>query len=213
MKTFAVAATTGAAALLSTPVLFAQSDDLPGKMDPSLVGEGTYSLDPAHTLVVWEVDHFGFNDYFGLFGDIEGSMTLDPSDLSATELQVMIPIAQVTVASEDLKDHLLRPAEDGGSPDFFGPEPGMATFTSSQVTRTSDTTAEVLGTLEMNGRSGPVTLDVELSGAGQNPMNDTMTVGFHATTTLDRSQWGINYGQGLIGNEVELEISAAFEMQ
>jgi polyisoprenoid-binding protein YceI len=182
-------------------------------MDQSLVSAGTYSLDPAHTLVVWEVSHFGFNDYFGLFGDIEGTMNLDPSDISATELEIMIPIAQVTVASDDLKDHLLRPAEDGGSPDFFGPEPGMATFTSSQVRRTSDTTAQVMGTLEMNGRSGPVTLDVELAGAGANPMSEAMTVGFHATTTIDRTQWGVDYGQGLIGNDVDLEISAAFEMQ
>ena len=31
-----------------------------------------------HTLVKWNVDHFGFNDYFGLFGQITGTMTMDP---------------------------------------------------------------------------------------------------------------------------------------
>jgi len=124
-----------------------------------------------------------------------------------------VPIADVTVASEQLKDHLLRPGEDGADPDFFGPQPGMAVFTSTNVRQIDGTTAIASGLLSMNGQTGPVTMRVELSGAGQNPMNDTDTVGFHARAVIDRTQWGVNYGQGLIGNDVELTISAAFEQQ
>ncbi|MGB7417612.1 MAG: YceI family protein, partial [Erythrobacter sp.] len=126
------------AAILSGGLMFgsnllAQTGEMPGQVDVSRVTAGTYELDPVHTLVEWSVNHFGFNDYFGLFGDIEGTMTLDPADIENAEFRIMVPIAQVTVASEELKDHLLRPGKDGAEPDFFGPEPGTATFTSIAV--------------------------------------------------------------------------------
>ena len=199
--------------MMASPTLFAQGGGTPGAVDASRVTAGTYALDPSHTLVEWSVDHFGFNDYFGLFGNIEGTMTMDPANISDAEFEIMVPIAQVTVASEGLKEHLLRAGKDGASPDFFGPEPGMATFTSTSVRQASDTTAVVSGMLDMNGKSGPVTMRVEFTGAGKNPFNNKDTVGFHARAIIDRTDWGINYGQGLVGNDVELTISAAFEKQ
>ena len=222
MKRLAIAAAATATfaigGVAAVPVLFAQGPQgpgaaLPGAVEPQRVAGGTYVLDPAHTLVQWSVSHFGFNDYFGLFGDIEGTMMLDPDDIGSSEFRIMIPIADVTVASAELKDHLLRPAEDGGSPDFFGPQPGMATFTSTSMRRTGPTSAVVSGMLDLNGRSGPVTMAVELAGAGTNPFTEKPTVGFHARAVIDRTQWGIDYGQGLIGNDVELTITAAFEKQ
>tara|TARA_B100001179_G_scaffold154790_1_gene112885 strand:- start:123 stop:674 length:552 start_codon:yes stop_codon:yes gene_type:complete len=182
-------------------------------MDPSRVAAGTYQLDPAHTLVSWQVNHFGFNDYFGLFGDIEGTMTLDPADISATEFDITVPIASVSVASEGLRDHLLRPGKDGAAPDFFGANPEPARFVSTSVRRTGDTSAVVSGQLTMNGKTGPVTLLVDFTGAGENPMSKVPTVGFQARATIDRTQWGVDYAAPMVGSEVDLEISAAFERQ
>lgn len=205
------AATAGAAII---PTTFAQdSKQLPGIIDASRVTAGTYALDPAHTLVNWQVDHFGFNDYFGLFGNITGTMTMDPANIGDAKFEIMIPIAEVTVASQQLKDHLLRPGKDGAAPDFFGPEPGMAKFTSTSVRKTGDTTAVVSGMLDMNGKSAPVTMLVEFTGAGTNPFNKKATVGFHARAVIDRTDWGVMFGQGLVGNDVELTISAGFEKQ
>lgn len=211
----AAIATVASASIVSVPAILAQGGPptLPGAADPSRVTAGTYALDPLHTLVSWEVDHFGFNDYFGLFGDITGTMTMDPAELEQTTFEIMIPIDKVTVASEGLKEHLLRPGKDGGAPDFFGPEPGMAVFKSTSVTRLSDRVASVSGMLTMNGKSNPVTLRVEFTGAGTNPFNKKETVGFHANATIDRSQWGVDYGLGLVGRDVDLKISAAFEKQ
>ncbi|MGB7417952.1 MAG: YceI family protein, partial [Erythrobacter sp.] len=86
-------------------------------------------------------------------------------------------------------------------------------FTSTAVRQIDDTSAVVSGMLEMNGNTGPVTMRVEFTGAGTNPFSNAQTVGFHAYTVIDRTAWDINYGQGLIGNDVELKISAAFEKQ
>lgn len=218
MKKFVLAAVASLVAvtggIAAAPVIFAQgAPQVPGTQDPSRVTAGTYSLDAAHTLVDWQVSHFGFNDYIGLFGNITGTMTMDPANVEAATFEIMVPIAEVTVASAGLKDHLLRPGKDGGQPDFFGPEPGMATFTSTSVTKTGETTADVAGTLTINGKSGPVTLQTEFIGAGSNPFSKKETVGFHARTTIDRTQWGINYGLPFVGKDVTLTISAAFEKQ
>lgn len=202
------------AGLATAPALFAQgAPQVPGVKDPARVTAGTYALDANHTLVGWDVSHFGFNDYFGVFGNIKGTMTLDPANIAATKVEVAVPIAEVSVASAGLKDHLLRAGKDGGAPDFFGPTPGMATFTSTSVTKTGETTADIAGTLTMNGKSAPVTLKAEFVGAGANPFNKKETAGFHARTTIDRTQWGINYAAPFVGKDVTLTISAAFEKQ
>ena len=212
MKKLVIAA---AACTLAAPAAFlsAQNASIPGQMDPSRVAAGTYQLDPAHTLVSWQVNHFGFNDYFGLFGDIEGTMTLDPANIAATQFDITIPITSVAVPSEGLRDHLLRAGKDGQPADFFGPEPEDAHFVSTSVRQTSDTTAVVTGQLTMNGNTGPVTMAVQFNGAGQNPMSEVQTVGFHGRATIDRTQWGINYGTPMVASNVDLDISAAFELQ
>lgn len=210
---FATLAVTGGA-IMAGPALFAQgAPEIPGAKDPARVAAGSYALDASHTLVKWNVSHFGFNDYFGIFGDISGTMELDPTNIEATKFEIMVPIADVTVASAGLKEHLLRAGKDGAAPDFFGPEPGMATFVSREVTKTGDMTANVTGDLTINGKTGPVLLAVEFSGAGANPFNKKETVGFHARGMMDRTQWGVNYGVPVVSKDVELTISAAFEKQ
>ena len=203
----------GSSAFAVTAISAQDAPAVPGAVDTSRVAAGSYALDPAHTLVSWRVHHFGFNDYIGLFGDITGTMELDPANLGAASFDISIPIAKVTVASEGLRDHLLRPGKDGGAPDFFGPDPAPARFVSTSVRQTGATTAVVSGMLTMNGKTAPVTMLVNFTGAGTNPFNRKATVGFEARAVIDRRQWGINYGVPLVGEAVELEISAAFERQ
>jgi len=205
----------GAAALLSLGTLHAQDGppQLPGQMDTSRVQAGTYALDSGHTLVGWRLNHFGFNDYFGLFGNIEGNLTIDPANPEAASLEVTIPIAEVTTASEGLTDHLLRPGAEGADPDFFGANPEPARFVSTSVEVTGETTANIMGDLTMNGMTHPVTIAAEFVGAGANPMSQTETIGFEGTTTINRSQWGLNSFAPMVGDEVELTLTAAFEKQ
>ena len=186
---------------------------VPGSVEISRVQAGDYALDSSHTQVGWEVSHFGFNDYFGLFGDIEGTLSLDPANVEAAQFDITIPITSVSVSSDGLRDHLLRAGKDGAEPDFFGPDPAPARFTSTSVRQTSDTSAVVTGQLAMNGNTGPVTMIVEFTGAGQNPMNQAATVGFHGRARIDRTQWGIDYAAPAVGTMVDLKISAAFEKQ
>ena len=91
-----------ALSLTAAPALFAQDgDELPGAPDPARVIAGTYTADPAHSLVEFEVNHFGFNEYFGIFGDVSGTLEIDPDNLESAKVDVIIPIVSVTTASAD----------------------------------------------------------------------------------------------------------------
>tara|TARA_A100001391_G_scaffold202702_1_gene192985 strand:- start:5448 stop:6092 length:645 start_codon:yes stop_codon:yes gene_type:complete len=209
-----ILATVAAAGLATVALgtLNAQGAPAPGAIDLAAVEAGDYTTDPSHSLVVWEVSHLGFNDYFGIFGDVEGTLSIDPANVEGAALDVMIPVASVTVPSEGLKGHLLRPGKDGGAPDFFGPEPAAARFVSTAVHSTGDTTAEIMGELTFNGVTNPVTIRAELSGMGTNAMSQKKTLGFHGTTTIKRSDWNLAWGIPFgISDDVDLEISVAFE--
>ncbi|AOG00134.1 yceI-like domain protein [Blastomonas sp. RAC04] len=199
-------------ALVAATPLIGQGMQLPGQKDAARVTAGTYKTDPGHSLIGWEVNHFGFNDYYGLFGDIAGTLMIDPANLNATKVDVTIPVGKVTTASAGLTSHLLRAGKDGGKPDFFGPSPADARFVSTKVVA-SGMTAKITGNLTLNGVTKEVTFDAEFTGAGTNPFNKKETIGFEAETEIKRSDFGIAYGLPMVSDEVELDISVAFEKQ
>ncbi|MBX9897992.1 MAG: YceI family protein [Qipengyuania sp.] len=198
-------ATLGGYAVIARPAME------PGKADPAPVTAGRYIVDGAHTLVGWRVDHLGISDYFGIFGDVAGTLDLDPRDLAATRLDVTIPVSKVTVASAGLRDHLLRPGKDGANPDFFGTKPADARFVSTAVKRTGATKASIAGNLTLNGVTRPVTIAAEFTGAGPHPTNKRLNIGFRGTAAIKRSDFGIAYGIPMVSDRVELDLTAAFE--
>ena len=201
-------------AALSIGALHAQGGppQLPGQMDPSRVEAGTYKSDKNHSLVGWRVNHFGFNDYFGLFGDVDATLTLDPANLAGAKVEATIPINPI-VASQGLHDHLLRAGTNGGKPDFFGPSQAPAHFVSTNVA-VNGTKATITGDFTLNGVTKPVTIQAEFTGAG-NSFGPTpkKTVGFEGTATIKRSDWGLSTFVPMVSDEVELTITTAFEKQ
>lgn len=178
----------------------------------SKVAAGTYTMDANHSLIGWRVNHFGISDYFGIFGSPSGTLIINPANLAAAKVDVTIPVAKVTTASEGLTGHLLKPAEAGKKADFFGANPANARFVSTAVTpHAAQGSARITGNLTLNGITKPVTLDTMLTGAQTNPMNKKPSLGFHATTTIKRSDFGINYALPMVSDEVKLDIVAAFE--
>lgn len=204
-------------ALLALPLAAQQMQmpkEAPGKPDKARVAAGTYKLDPNHTLIGWRVDHLGFSDYFGVFGDSTGTLTLDPKNPAAARVDVTIPVSKVLTASPGLNAHLLRPGKDGAAPDFFGPHPADAKFVSTRVMPGRDgRSASILGNLTLNGQTHPVTVAARFKGAGPGMMGGKATVGFQGKATILRSQWGIMAGIPLVSDKVELDISAPFEKQ
>ena len=198
-------------ALATIPAVAQPPMKAPGSRNVAAVVAGTYTADPNHTLVTWTVDHMGLSPYTGVFGDINGTLTLDPKALGAAKVDVTIPVSKVVTASAGLTAHLTRGGKDGGKPDFFGAD-ASAHFVSTGVVARGQT-ARITGNLTLNGVTRPVVLAASFYGAGSAPpqMGGGSMVGFHATTTVLRSQFGLGYGVPMVGDAVKLDIAAAFQ--
>lgn len=206
-----VLATLLAATAIATPIVAQQ---MPGTKDKAAITGGSYTVDANHTLVKWEVNHFGFSPLWGLFGQVTGTMQLDPKNPAGSKVDVTIPVSKMVTGVPGFTAHLLRDGKDGGKPDFFGSAPADARFVSTKVTvDASGEAAQVAGNLTLNGVTKPVTLDVDFYGAGKAPaqMGGKENVGFEAEATIKRSDFGLGYAVPLVSDEVELTIAAAFQ--
>lgn len=187
--------------------------NLPGKPDPARVTAGTYNADPGHSFVAWRINHLGFNESQGLVGDVTGTLTIDPANLAAAKVSAVIPVAKLVTPNPAITAELLKAGADGGKPHFFGANPADATFVSTRVVPGADgVSADVTGNLTLNGVTRPVTLKARFTGAGTNPFNaGARTIGFMADSVIKRSDYGVMFLLPIVGDEVHLTISAAFE--
>lgn len=184
-----------AATLLAAPAL-AQA--------PANVPAGTYAVDPGHTQVLFTVTHLGVSDYTGQFTQPAGSLTLDPAHPANDRLEITFPIAKVSTTVAKLDEHLQ-------SPDFFNAaQYPDGRFVSTGVA-VSGTNATITGNLTLKGVTKPVVLQARFVGAAANPMSKKLNIGFQATTTIQRSAFGISYGVPMVSDAVRLTINAAFE--
>lgn len=175
-------------------------------VDVSKVSGGDYVADQHHTQVLWEVNHLGFNDYFGLFGQITGTLSLDKANPANSKVSVTIPVNELATSRADLTKHMM------GADFLDAAKFATAKFESTKV-EVMGQSAKITGNLTLLGVTKPVVLDAKLTGAGSNMMNKKETVGFHAKTTIKRTEWGMSKFAPAVGDEVTLKISAAFEKQ
>lgn len=192
------------AAALTVAVPAVAQRALPGTADVSRITAGHYVADPNHTQIAWSVSHLGFNIFNGIFGNATGTLTLDPAKPGASAVSIDIPLAKVVTTRDALTAHLQ-------TPDFFdAAKYPVATFRSTNVT-VSGTNAKIAGNLTIRGITKPIVLDAHFVGAGVNPRSKKQTVGFEATGRVTRTDFGIMYGLGEVGEQVDLRITVGFE--
>jgi polyisoprenoid-binding protein YceI len=134
-----------------------------------------------------------------------GSLTLDAKAPAASKLDVSLPVAAISTTNATLDGELK-------SADWFdAAQYPTIRFVSQQVVKTGPRTARISGTVTMHGVSKPLTLNATFGGAGVNPMDKAYTVGFSAVGTLKRSDFGVTKYVPIVGDEVTLKITAAFE--
>ncbi|MGI4792481.1 MAG: YceI family protein [Janthinobacterium lividum] len=175
--------------------------------EPSTVKSGTYAVEPTHTQVGFTLLHMGFSYYSGVFSNVSGTLKLDPAKPASDKLSVTIPIDSVATTSTKL-DGELKAAEWFDAGQF-----PTATFVSNKIVPTGKDTARIMGTLTLHGVSKPETLVAHFVGAGMNPLSKKYTVGFEATSTIKRSDYGVKTYVPLIGDDVKLILAGAFELQ
>jgi polyisoprenoid-binding protein YceI len=156
-----------------------------------------FKADKAHSSVTFKIRHF-FTKVPGSFAEMDATIKYDESDPSKSSATAQIDVTSVDTNNSDRDEHL-------ASDDFFSASnhPTM-TFESTEWKVDGDNQFSVTGNLSMNGETKPVTLDVTLLGMQPN-QDGVMVSGWEISGELDRRDWGITYGQGIVGNEVEFE--------
>jgi polyisoprenoid-binding protein YceI len=175
---------------------------------PAFAAAETYNFDPNHTNILWHANHFGFSNPSGHFAIKEGSVTLDEASPANSSVNVTIDVKSLATGIPQFDDHLK--AEGFLNADKF-PE---ATFKSTKVeVAEGGQAAKVLGDLTLHGVTKPVTLDVKLNKIGENPMNKKKSAGFSATTTIKRSDFGIDKYVPAVSDELQIGIEAEAAVQ
>jgi polyisoprenoid-binding protein YceI len=147
----------------------------------------TYSVDPTHTFVTFEANHFGTSTLRGRFDKKEGAVTFDRAGKTG-KAEITIDLASVSTGVPPLDGHLK-------SKDFFNVGDGAtAKFVSDKFAFNGDKVSEVAGTLTMLGKTLPVTLKANNFNCYTNPLFKREVCGGDFETTIARSQWGMNYG-------------------
>lgn len=160
-----------------------------------------FTLDNQHTYVLWSIKHLGFSTQAGKWY-ASGDLVLDKDHPDQSKVDATIKMADIVTGIPELDKHLKAKL-------FFDVEQfPKATFVSNKVQIIDDKSAKVEGTLTLHGISKPVTLDVTFNKSGVNPINDRNTVGFTASTTIKRSDFGINALLPDLGDEVTIQIGA-----
>ncbi|HEX7782726.1 MAG TPA: YceI family protein [Sphingobium sp.] len=194
-----------ALSLLGSAAVIAQGMAKPGSPDPALVTGGNYVVESSHTQIFFAYDHMGFSNNMGLISQPTGTLSLDPKNPAAAKVSITVPIENLRTGIPKLDEHLMKP-------DFFDSAKfPTATFVSTGV-KVDGKTADISGNLTIKGVTKPVVLDATFYGAGKGPpqMGGKENVGFNATTTVKRSDFGMGYGVPMVGDEIELKITAAF---
>jgi len=184
------------------------------------VATGAYSLDKSHAFLTFSVGHSGgLSQYRVNFTDFDADLDFDPANPEAAALSVTInPAAVETNYPGDYQGtHADSPYETWNEDLSLNPQWLNAgefpeiTFTSTGISRTGDLEGEVTGDLNFLGQTKPVTLDVTYNGTANVPwLGERDLIGFNASTTITRSEWGMGAFLPLIGDEVTVAFTGEF---
>ena len=160
----------------------------------------TYKLDPAHSSIVFRVKHLGVSYVFGRFNGPTGSFVFDESAPSKCAIEMQAETKNVDTAVEKRDTHLK-------SPDFFNAgEYPLVSFKSKSVKKLSENTYEVSGDLALLGKTRPITVKVNATGAGKDPWGNFRR-GFETSFSIKRSDFGMDFMMGGVSDEVNLTVS------
>ena len=173
--------------------------------DPSKAEAGTYTIEPEHTRVRFDVTHFGFTKYDGEFRKVTGMLVLDPANPDSSKVDITVGTDSVAVPNAKLREELVGPQWLDAAKD------PQITFKSTKVTKTGADTADVVGDFSLHGVTKPLTLHVKFNAAGTNPINKRYTSGFEARGQIMRTEFGVKTYAPMISDAVDIDIDAAFE--
>jgi polyisoprenoid-binding protein YceI len=195
------------AASLLAPVVISAAPAL-AQATPLTVPAGEYALEKTHASLTFTVTHLGLSNYTMRFASYDATIVLDPqnptkSTVTATidpkSIRTDFPFPEKEDFDKVIADKFLKSAENP-----------TITFQSTGLQATGKKTGKLSGNLTLLGVTKPVVLDVTLNAATNHPFRKVPALGFSATGSFKRSDFGSTDLQGPVGDEVKLRIEAEF---
>jgi len=167
----------------------------------SVAKPGDYKIDPTHTATVLTWNHFGFSTPSANFSDIQGTISVDNAKPADSAVNVTIPLASLNTNVKALDEHLK-------TPDIFDAEkyPNI-TFKSTKVQALGKNKYKITGNLTVKDVTKPVVLDAVLNKQGVHPMTKAQSIGFNATTSFNRSAFGVGAYVPNVGDKITVNIT------
>lgn len=164
-------------------------------------------IDPDHSVAAFVVRHMMVSNVHGQFNKISGTIQFDVSDIAHSAVEAEIDASGIYTGIPKRDEHLL-------SPDFFdvAKHPKII-FKSARVDPTGGNHFKVSGSLTIHGVTRPVAFDTEYLGPVKGTEEGEAVMGFAATTTINREDYGIMWNVALlekggvvVGKEVQITL-------
>ncbi|KXZ64413.1 YceI family protein [Acinetobacter venetianus] len=160
-----------------------------------------YKIDPTHTATVFSWNHFGFSTPSANFTDIQGVIKVDNAKPANSSVEVTIPLSSVNTNVAALDKEFQEEAW------FNAAKYPNITFKSTKVETKDKKHFKITGDLTVKGVTKPVVLDAVLNKQGEHPMAKVPAIGFNATTSFDRSAFGIGNYVPNVGDKITVNIT------
>jgi polyisoprenoid-binding protein YceI len=167
---------------------------------------GSYTIDPSHSNVGFEVRHMGIATVRGAFKKFEG--TLEATDAESV-LEGTVEVSSIDTGDAQRDAHL-------AAPDFFdAASHPQITFHSSALQPAPDGQVRLTGEITIKGVTRPIELTGVIADAGTTDPWGNQRVGLELQSSLDRREFGLKWNQTLpngnvlVANEVKLLISVS----
>lgn len=173
------------------------------------IPSGKYVLDPTHASLVWKINHFGLSNYTARFTKFDISLNLN---VNSAEKSVVSASIDPTSVETDYPGETDFNAEISDDPKFLNSKdfPSIK-FTSKRVELTGKNTALIHGDMTLLGVTKTILLEATLNGTlPEHPYAKVPAVGFRATGTIKRSDFGFDYLVPYVGDDVSFTIEAEF---
>jgi polyisoprenoid-binding protein YceI len=171
----------------------------------SNITPGVYELEDTHAYLSFSYSHMGLSYPQLQFTDFDAELRLDGNDMSKSEVSITIDAASIDTSVAALDDELR------GEKFFDVANNPQITFLSTGYEETSESSGKLTGDLTVLGISKPVTLDITINSASMNPMNRREMIGFSASGTVNRSEFGLDANVPMVGDELSLVVQVEFK--
>ena len=160
-----------------------------------------YKIDPTHTATVFSWNHFGFSTPSANFSDIQGVIKVDNAKPANSSVNVTIPLSSVNTNVPALDKEFQEEAW------FNAAKYPNITFKSTKVETKDKKHFKITGDLTVKGITKPVVLDAVLNKQGEHPMAKVPAIGFNATTSFNRSDFGLGNYVPNVGDKITVNMT------